>query len=232
MTKPIPENDPITQTTCPLEEIGLWITDDRGAVPFADLTDAELEGAIRQTARNLTVATDRTLPNLNFFMNCLSAEDRRRHRPPVAGRPDSNPKSAFGMTKPSASLVPPVAIIQEAAVFGLGAAKYGAFNWRETSVSARVYLDAALRHAMAWADGEEVDPESGVSHLAHARACYGIVLDAQASGKLIDDRPIAGAAAATIAALTAARVAKGSPLTGERASHVDADGVLHHRAAA
>jgi hypothetical protein len=121
-------------------------------------------------------------------------------------RPDTNPKSAFGMLKPSPSLVPPVAILAEAVVFGLGAVKYGPFNWRATGVSARVYIDAADRHIKSWQDGEELDPESGESHLAHARACLGIILDVQASGKLIDDRPIPGTAAAFIREHTKAPV--------------------------
>lgn len=118
----------------------------------------------------------------------------------VETMPDSNPKTKYGMRKPSLSLIPPVAMIQEAVVFGLGAVKYGPYNWRDTSVASRVYIDAAMRHMASWNDGEELDPESGASHLAHARACLGIILDAQSIGKLIDDRPPVGAAAATILA--------------------------------
>jgi hypothetical protein len=116
--------------------------------------------------------------------------------------PDANPKTPFGLLKPSLSLIPPAAAIQEAVVFGLGAKKYGPFNWRESSVSARVYLDAMQRHVLAWQDGEDTDPESLASHLAHARACLGILLDAMATGNLIDDRPKPGAAAAMIRQFT------------------------------
>lgn len=113
-------------------------------------------------------------------------------------RPDVNPKSAFGMRKPSLSLIPGPALVEEAVVFGLGAEKYGPFNWRETEVSARVYVDAAMRHLLSWWDGEGVDPESGCSHLAHARACLGILLDANANWMMTDDRPKAGCTAARI----------------------------------
>lgn len=106
------------------------------------------------------------------------------------------------MRKPPLSLIPAPAQVAEAVVFGLGAAKYGPYNWREKGVSARVYLDALQRHVLAWQDGEDFDPESGVSHLAHARACLGILLDAVAIGKLIDDRPPPGCAAAMIRDLT------------------------------
>lgn len=111
---------------------------------------------------------------------------------------DDNPKTAFGLKKPPISLVPPVAIIEEALVFGLGASKYGPYNWREKTVSSRVYLDAALRHIQSWQDGEDVDPESGRSHLAHARACLAILIDAESIGRLNDNRPSAGAAARLI----------------------------------
>lgn len=110
-------------------------------------------------------------------------------------RPDSNPKSAHGIKKTPYHLVPVPAIEAEAWVFGLGAQKYGAYNWRDTSVAASVYYSAALRHLTAWLEGEDRDPESGQSHLAHARACLGILLDAQTAEKLIDDRPGAHRAA-------------------------------------
>ena len=123
-------------------------------------------------------------------------------RAPDSYLPDRNPKSAFGVKKPPLHLIPGAALIHEAVVFGLGATKYGPFNWRGNSVSASVYQSAALRHLASWFDGEDLDPESGASHLAHARACLGIILDAKETGNLIDDRPSPGAASALIAQLT------------------------------
>lgn len=100
-----------------------------------------------------------------------------------------NPKRAAGSTKPQISVVPPIAIIAEARVFELGAVKYGAFNWTDKPIDAKTYYSAAMRHLMTWYTGENDDPESGQSHLAHARACLGILLDAIGTGTLIDDRP-------------------------------------------
>ncbi len=116
----------------------------------------------------------------------------------------TNPKDQLGRQKPPLQLVPASANIAEAGVFALGAAKYGPFNWREHSVSAQVYVGALLRHVSQWFDGEDVDSESGESHLAHARACLGILLDAKACGKLVDDRPLKGAASQEIKARVAA----------------------------
>ncbi|WP_082960254.1 dATP/dGTP diphosphohydrolase domain-containing protein [Rhizobium leucaenae] len=103
--------------------------------------------------------------------------------------PSTNPKRAFGVKKPSAQFIPPVALIEESAVMALGAAKYGAFNWQDDPVDASTYYSAAIRHLLQWFSGEDVDQESGASHLAHVRACMAILIDAKVSGKLIDDRP-------------------------------------------
>lgn len=114
------------------------------------------------------------------------------------GPDDENPKDRVGAGKPPLHLIPPAAEILEAVVMGLGARKYGEFNWRSSKVRATVYIAAAKRHLAQWLDGQDDDPESGVSHLAHARACLGVLLDAIATGNAVDDRPPAGAACGLI----------------------------------
>jgi Domain of unknown function (DUF5664) len=109
--------------------------------------------------------------------------------PTTAAPPDTNPKTAFGVQKAPLHLIPPSALLAMAEVIGLGAKKYGPYNWREHAVSASVYQAAAMRHLLAWWDGEDADPESAQSHLAHAMTCLAIVLDAAALGKMNDDRP-------------------------------------------
>lgn len=110
-----------------------------------------------------------------------------------------NPKDVIGSTKPPLHLVPQSANILEAVVLELGARKYGGpFNWRSIRVRSSIYVSAAMRHLAQWLDGESHDVESGVSHLAHARACLGILLDAQATGNMVDDRPPPGVATALI----------------------------------
>ena len=105
------------------------------------------------------------------------------------GYKDDNPKTIYGEQKTPMDLVPPSAIRTEARVFKHGADKYGAYNWREKTVSSSVYYAAALRHLTAWWDGENRDPDSGEHHLAHVRACMAIVIDAAGLGRLNDDRP-------------------------------------------
>jgi hypothetical protein len=65
-------------------------------------------------------------------------------------------------------------------------------NWRKDPVSASTYYDAAMRHLMAWWDGQTNDPETGLPHLAHAAANLCILLDADSGPWLQDDRPLAG----------------------------------------
>lgn len=114
----------------------------------------------------------------------------------MTGEP--NPKDALGDRKVALELIPPPALIAVAQVFKLGARKYGPYNWRSNKVRAMVYVGAALRHVLSYLDGEHIDPESGESHAAHAMACLAIVLDADATGNLVDDRPTAGVAAQMI----------------------------------
>ena len=116
--------------------------------------------------------------------------------------PDENPKDRAAAGKPPLHLIPPAAEILEAVVMGFGARKYGEYNWRTAKIRATVYVAAARRHLAQWLDGENEDPESNVSHLAHARACLGILLDAISMDCVIDDRPPAGAAARLIAEQT------------------------------
>jgi hypothetical protein len=116
--------------------------------------------------------------------------------------PDDNPKTKFGVQKPSMSVVPPAALVPLMKAMADGAQKYGAFNWRDKTVSSTVYYDAAMRHLMAWFDGEESAADSGVHHLGHVMACCAIILDAQASATINDNRPRAGGFAEAVKAET------------------------------
>ena len=107
----------------------------------------------------------------------------------------NNPKHRVGLTKAPLSLVPRSAKIHLAMALADGAEKYGAYNWRIEAVNMRIYLEAAERHLDALLDGEDKADDSGLHHAAHIMACMAIILDAQAQGKLIDDRPVEGAAA-------------------------------------
>jgi hypothetical protein len=63
-----------------------------------------------------------------------------------------------------------------------GAQKYGDHNWRGGIKYTRL-LGAAKRHIKAFNMGEDLDPESGLSHVAHAICCLGMLLG------MINERP-------------------------------------------
>jgi hypothetical protein len=79
------------------------------------------------------------------------------------------------------------AMNQTAAVLQFGADKYAAHNWRKGFVWSRP-LAAAMRHITAFNAGEDKDPESGLSHLAHAACCIMFLLEFEKTHKELDDR--------------------------------------------
>lgn len=113
-------------------------------------------------------------------------------RDPESKAKQSNPKDVVGSTKLPMHLWPTTATIQGALALLDGALKYGRGNWREAGVRYSVYYDAARRHLDAAFEGEDIDPDSGLTHEAHALATLAIIVDARAAGKLIDDRAYNG----------------------------------------
>lgn len=89
--------------------------------------------------------------------------------------------------KPPISLISRVALEEEARVMAYGATKYAAHNWRGGMNYSRL-LDAALRHVLAFADGEDKDSETGLSHLAHARCCLAFLSEYEVKKLGTDDR--------------------------------------------
>ena len=127
----------------------------------------------------------------------MRSKSIKRRRPD-----DANPKDRVGVSKPPLHLIPASAEIAESIVLALGARKYQEFNWRKADVRASIYIAAARRHLAQWFDGQDDDPESGISHLAHVRASLGILIDAVATGHVIDNRPPPGVASELIERFT------------------------------
>ena len=74
-------------------------------------------------------------------------------------------------------------------VLTFGADKYGDRNWELGIEYGRLYA-AALRHLTRWWDGEDLDDESGMNHMAHATCCLMMLLhfvESEQDG--LDDRP-------------------------------------------
>lgn len=110
----------------------------------------------------------------------------------------TNPKDLIGTDKVPLSLVPATALAYQALAHLEGNLKYGLVNWREAGVRTMIYMDAMLRHAEKFINGEWADPDSRVPHLASICACANIIMDARECGKLVDDRPKSAPAARVI----------------------------------
>lgn len=100
----------------------------------------------------------------------------------------TDPKGALGLAKPQLHLLPMAGMVAQAAAHQLGKEKYGERNWIQNKVASNTYISAIMRHAAAYKEGEDLDPESGVSHLGHIMAGCAILLDAAHAGTLVDDR--------------------------------------------
>lgn len=108
--------------------------------------------------------------------------------PPTEERAvDPNTGGAKGRKKEEYAFIPPFALAELARVYGMGAKKYDPWNW------ARGYpyswsLSALYRHVEAFRRGENTDPESGLSHLAHATFHLFTLMEFEKNGLGTDDR--------------------------------------------
>lgn len=86
-------------------------------------------------------------------------------------------------------LLPWESVDEVVKVLNYGAAKYSPNNWRGGFEWGRVFA-AATRHLKAWWLGEDLDPESGLHHLAHCSCDILFLLSYVLWKKGSDDRPI------------------------------------------
>jgi hypothetical protein len=100
-----------------------------------------------------------------------------------------NPKDRIGSKKAPVSCVPQGVIAEVGLAMFEGACKYGRHNYRAEGVYASVNYDAARGHIDAWWEGEDVDAESGLSHVTKAIAALCVLRDSMMMGVMKDDRP-------------------------------------------
>lgn len=86
--------------------------------------------------------------------------------------------------KPRMSLIPPKAILEVAKVLTYGSKKYSAENWRKVPEAHQRYLDAALRHINQYHQGQIIDNETGINHLAHAICSLLFIVELDTSDEL------------------------------------------------
>jgi len=84
----------------------------------------------------------------------------------------------FDSDKIRVELMEPEFILGVGKIVTFGAKKYEANNWKKGSSEEDIqrYLGAAMRHLLAYMNGEKNDPESGESHLYHL-SCNAMFLD-------------------------------------------------------
>ena len=109
-----------------------------------------------------------------------------------AGIPGNNNSGYIGGTKndedkPDMSLLPRGPLEREARVLMHGARKYGRNNWRAGFDHTRL-LAAALRHLIAYSNGEDNDPETGLCHLDHASCMVHFLSELRITHPELDDR--------------------------------------------
>lgn len=102
----------------------------------------------------------------------------------------TNPKDDVGVRKWRQLTCIPMNVLAEVGVGMLeGDRKYGRHNYREAGVRASVYVDAAMGHMLQFWEGEDVDPDSGLSHITKAICSLFVLRDAMQRGMVTDDRP-------------------------------------------
>ena len=77
------------------------------------------------------------------------------------------------------SLLPPKSVEETIRVLQFGAQKYAVGNWKIVPNARERYFNAAMRHLWEHHKGEMLDPETGLSHVAHAICCLMFILDLQ-----------------------------------------------------
>lgn len=88
-------------------------------------------------------------------------------------------------------LISPYMISGTAEILQFGANKYEPYNWAKGIMFSRVWA-AMQRHLWAYWAGEDLDEETGKSHLWHASCCLMFLIHYEAMGSLyhsFDDRP-------------------------------------------
>ncbi len=102
-------------------------------------------------------------------------------------QPEPTNKAPAAPPRPRLDLLPTAPLEEVARVLAHGAEKYDPYNWCNGTRWGRCYR-ALLSHAWAWWRGEDTDPDSGLSHLAHCICNLLFLMEYQRNGWGEDDR--------------------------------------------
>ena len=102
----------------------------------------------------------------------------------------TQPGVKFDVGKTRYELLPPEFLESVAQILTFGAQKYADRNWERGMDWSRAY-GALMRHMWAWWGGEDLDKETGKSHLWHAGCELAFLIAWEARGMTqFDDRPV------------------------------------------
>ena len=90
----------------------------------------------------------------------------------------SNNGIKYDEDKPPMALLSTVFLEEVSKVLAFGANKYAVHNWRKGIEYSRL-ISAAMRHITAFNNGQDLDTETGLSHIAHASCCLMFLLEQQ-----------------------------------------------------
>lgn len=98
------------------------------------------------------------------------------------------PGHKFDAGKPRHDLFYEPFLAEVHAVLVFGEQRYGTYNWARGMSYSRLF-NAAMRHLKAWWwDREDLDPETGLHHLAHLCCCAMMAYGLSHLGRGSDDR--------------------------------------------
>jgi len=89
--------------------------------------------------------------------------------------------------KPRMDLLPFDSLVSVSEVLTFGSRKYSDHNWAKGMRWGRL-IASCLRHISAFMQGEDNDPETGKSHIAHAACCCLMLLGLIIRNSGTDDR--------------------------------------------
>lgn len=122
----------------------------------------------------------------------MASDDFRQERPAPTTDEEKAAVVAAGAAKfdgekPPLELLSSIALFATARILAFGAKKYRAHNWRGGFAWSRL-IGAILRHALAFASGEDLDPESGEPHVDHLACMVMFLQEHYRTRKDLDDR--------------------------------------------
>lgn len=180
-TSPLLWNPASASLTGMTSYTGFWYPQEDGrsfVLPATQIRQEENESSVSYQGHNVHLeetAKKFMDENKELFQNLAKLEEAEK----LGKKYDNN--------KPALDLIPVEALnaLGEALVYG--ARKYNRANWAKGIQQSRL-IAAALRHITAYSSGQDLDPESGLSHISHALCNLAFLTYMQKNRQDMDDR--------------------------------------------